>query len=240
MVNSEDRKTISIVKKRFEEFLKSPKDMFRQLLDDTVGRINIIVGERTFYLMTREKFDFFIKYELKKQQLTFKNQLDDCAKHKVESTVPVANKAHLTQAQKSLLQIKSRFELFKSLTDDDVIAIMDDIVVSQYQKGEKVFTVGTTEKDMYFIVRGEVSVFVGPGGDIKVATLKKAQFFGEMAYIMNEPRTATIKATSDIVLLLSFSVNTKVAKGVEGAYMKFYHNINKMLAQKLVMENRKK
>ena len=36
---------------------------------DSVGRANIDIGEKRFYLMTRERFDFFVKYELKKEKL---------------------------------------------------------------------------------------------------------------------------------------------------------------------------
>lgn len=235
---TEETTAIKIVRSSIGDFFKNPKELFKKLLDDATGRINILAGERIFYLMTKEKFDFFIKYELKKQKLSFENKLSDCEES--NSTTPVTNKTHMTQAQQSLLKIKSRFELFNNLTDDDVLAIMSDIIISQYPKGEKVFSVKTTGKDMYFIVRGVVTVFVGPAGDIPVAKLTKAQFFGEMAYIMNEPRTATIKASSDIVLLLSFSVNEKVVAGTEPAYMKFYHNINRMLSHKLVEENKKK
>jgi len=240
MQKPESKKTIAIIKESFDKFLENPKESFRRLLDASVGRINISVGDRVFYLMTREKFDFFIKYELKKQKLSFQNALDNCLKTHTQKEERPINDSHMTQAQKSLLKIKSRFALFNNLSDADVIAIMNDILISQYKNGEKIFTIGTTGKEVFFIVRGTVSVFVGAGGDIEVATLKKTQFFGEMAYIMNEPRTATIKASSNIVLLLSFSINPKIEQGTEIAYMKFYNNINKMLAQKLVAENKKK
>jgi len=241
MQKPESKKTIAIIKENFDKFLTNPKESFRRLLNSSVGRINIAVGDRVFYLMTQEKFDFFIKYELKKQKLSFQNALDNCLKgHTQEEEEKPVNDSHMTQAQKSLLKIKSRFALFDNLSDADVIAIMNNILISKYKNGEKIFTIGTTGKDVFFIVQGTVSVFVGVGGDIEVATLKKTQFFGEMAYIMNEPRTATIKASSDIVLLLSFSINPKIEQGTEIAYMKFYNNINKMLAQKLVAENKKK
>ncbi len=236
--SQEEKKSISIVRATLDTLLQNPKGVVSKLLDHTIGRVNIINKDKIYYLMTQEKFEFFVKYELKRQKISFDEKLAEC--QEANKPKEEINTTHMTQAQLALLKIKNRFELFKNLTDEDVISIMDDIIISQYEKDEKVFSVGTTEKNMYYIVRGEVSVLVGPAGDIDVATLKKGQFFGEMAYVMNEKRTATIKAKSEIVILLSFVVREKMRPNTQEAYMKLFQNINKMLAHKIVMENKKK
>ena len=239
MTKKEEEKTIIVIRKSIVDFLKDPKSIFKELLSSTVGRINISAGQRIFYLMTEKKFDFFIEHALKKQKQFYEKKLLESGNTESSEQKDKVDERY-NPAQRSLLQIKSKFELFSNLSDSDVLYIVDDIVISQYPKDRKVFTVGTTDKHMFFIVRGTVSVFIGPGGDIEVAQLGKTQFFGEMAYIMNEPRTATIKVTSEVALLLSFSVRPKIAKGAEKSFMKFFSNINKILIHKLLAENKKK
>jgi hypothetical protein len=235
---SNPKKTISIIQTNLTKFMQNPKELFQKLMMDSVGRANIDIGEKRFYLMTRERFDFFVKYELKKEKLLFENKLADCQ----ESNPNKQRKFsfdQLTQAQKSLLKIKDRFEMLKNLSDDEILTIMNDIIITQYNKGEKVFTAGTTGKEIYFIVRGAVTVHVGPQNK-QVAVLQQGHFFGEMAYILREPRTATIIAATSPCLLLSFKVNEKNNKrGSEKSFMKFYKNVNNMLAKKIKIDNQK-
>ena len=71
-----------------------------------------------------------------------------------------------------------------------------------FEAGEELFREGDPADGAYIIEEGEVDVLTGPDGRrVKVGTLGKSDLFGEMALIMNETRTATIRATQHLKVL---------------------------------------
>lgn len=58
-------------------------------------------------------------------------------------------------------------------------------------------------ESMFILLKGTVGVIknYGEAGETKVAVLKPGDFFGEMSLFLNEPRTATIVAQEDIIVL---------------------------------------
>jgi membrane protein len=71
-----------------------------------------------------------------------------------------------------------------------------------YAAGETLFAKGDTDSDIYFILSGEVVVFLDdPRGQKKLAQIHSGSFLGEMAYLLSEPRTASARAESDTVVL---------------------------------------
>ena len=70
------------------------------------------------------------------------------------------------------------------------------------RQGEKVFTQGDIADCAYIIERGRVGVLVErDGGEIKIAERGPGDLFGEMAIIDQMPRSASIVALEDCVLL---------------------------------------
>src|SRR5438552_2043871 len=71
-----------------------------------------------------------------------------------------------------------------------------------YQKGEVVVREGEISGSFYVIVKGQVSVDMDDGGVAKrLASLGEGMFFGEMAALMKQPRSATVTALSELELL---------------------------------------
>ena len=72
-----------------------------------------------------------------------------------------------------------------------------------YSKGETVMSKGDTEKDVYFLLEGEVDVLLPSklGADRSAGVLKAGSFIGEMGYLLSEGRTATIRAKTDVFAL---------------------------------------
>jgi CRP-like cAMP-binding protein len=70
--------------------------------------------------------------------------------------------------------------------------------------GELVCVLGEPGETMYFIVSGEVKISLpGPnGGQIVVATLGASNFFGELALIDGQPRSANATSTGPSHLLV--------------------------------------
>lgn len=64
--------------------------------------------------------------------------------------------------------------------------------------GTAIIREGETSDITYFLHSGEVGMYKG---GVKIASLKAGEMFGEMAYLLGEPRTATVKAETDVFII---------------------------------------
>jgi voltage-gated potassium channel len=71
-----------------------------------------------------------------------------------------------------------------------------------FTPGDVVIQAGEPGRHIFFISRGEVEV-IAPDGFTVLRTLSEGEFFGELALLREEPRTATVKAVTycDLYLL---------------------------------------
>lgn len=67
------------------------------------------------------------------------------------------------------------------------------------EKGEVLFQEGEKSKNIYFIYTGEIGIY-RKDEDNAIAILSDGEVFGEMAYLLSEPRSATAKAETESVL----------------------------------------
>ena len=71
-----------------------------------------------------------------------------------------------------------------------------------YRAGERLFEKGDEGDAAYIILEGEVNVLVpANGGEHPVAVLGKAEIFGELAVLCEQPRSTAIAARTDIEVL---------------------------------------
>jgi CRP-like cAMP-binding protein len=71
-----------------------------------------------------------------------------------------------------------------------------------YAEGQELFHQGDVGDAMYVILGGVADVLLEtPGGQIRVAELKKNSFVGDIAILCDVPRTATIKAREPLTTL---------------------------------------
>jgi CRP-like cAMP-binding protein len=71
-----------------------------------------------------------------------------------------------------------------------------------YKAGEIIIKQGTVGDCLYIIQKGKVEVIEETdAADIKVAELKKKDFFGEMALFEKDVRSCTVKALGDVKVL---------------------------------------
>jgi membrane protein len=73
----------------------------------------------------------------------------------------------------------------------------------RYKTGETIFQQGDRGTDIYFIYSGSIGISrTNDGIEHTLATLEEGEVFGEMAYLLNESRTATATANTDSVLIV--------------------------------------
>ncbi len=71
-----------------------------------------------------------------------------------------------------------------------------------YRAGQELFHQGDVGDTAYIIISGEADVLVDtPTGEITVAKLKQNDLVGEIAILINVPRTATVRAESELTTL---------------------------------------
>jgi small-conductance mechanosensitive channel/CRP-like cAMP-binding protein len=94
-------------------------------------------------------------------------------------------------------------DIFEPLTEDERESIANSIVRHVYAPGELIFRKGDPGDSMFIINRGSVEVRLpGSNGNLqRVAVLERGDFFGEMALLTGEPRTADINAMTEVEIL---------------------------------------
>lgn len=105
--------------------------------------------------------------------------------------------------KRSFLQ---RVALFNGISRREFGTLFQALVARQYQVGEVLCREGDVGRALFILESGEVEVSRrGPDGEArKVATLKAGDYFGEMALIDEQPRTATVAATEEVRVYLLY------------------------------------
>ena len=85
---------------------------------------------------------------------------------------------------------------FQSLKMNELDELIGHLRMIRVQKGYEIIKQGDAGDAFYLIASGKVSVWIKKtfNKKLKVADLQTDEFFGEMALISNEPRSATIIA----------------------------------------------
>ncbi len=96
-----------------------------------------------------------------------------------------------------------KIPFFKELTDDDIRNIAGYCSDVVFKKDEILFMEGDPADKFYIVMHGEVEVWKSYGTEDAdmLALHGKGHLFGEMALIDNLPRSATVKARNNVVLL---------------------------------------
>ena len=88
--------------------------------------------------------------------------------------------------------------LFASLSDEDMSAILRRLRVADYDPGDILVTEGEASRSLFVLSRGQAKVFVRSptGRDVLVAFLEEGEFFGELATISGQRRSASVTAAT--------------------------------------------
>ena len=146
----------------------------------------------------------------------------------------------LTQAEQTLLKVRERFNFFQNMNDDEVLSVTSNIGMLRLGKNEILFRQGSDGDQVYFIIRGIVSIQIAKSMTerIEVAKLHAGAVFGEMSPVTKEKRSATVICVDDNTTLLTFRLNNHIDNEKAIAHAKMYQNFTFILADKIVNQNK--
>jgi CRP/FNR family transcriptional regulator, cyclic AMP receptor protein len=119
--------------------------------------------------------------------------------------------------------------LFKDVTDADLEALWPFLTQRKLRKGEILLREGDVGREMFFLRTGEVIISKHVKGRVEqvLARMGPGDFFGEMGLFDRQPRSATIQADTDVVVLELDGDNLEqlVARSPRAASAFFYQMV---------------
>ena len=107
-----------------------------------------------------------------------------------------------TLSARGEILVFSYVPLFSDLTTSEFIAVALLLVRRVAKAGEIIVQEGDPGDSMFIVSTGEVRATIRrDGAELPVATMRDGDFFGEMAVLSGEPRTATVTAVKTTELL---------------------------------------
>jgi small-conductance mechanosensitive channel/CRP-like cAMP-binding protein len=109
---------------------------------------------------------------------------------------PLRTEAHVESAAGLL----SSVDLFAPLSAEARLSLSRAASEHLFGEGEAIVRQGESGASMFVILHGRVRVVLEPSGQ-QVARIEAGGFFGEMSVLTGEPRSASVRAESDVRLL---------------------------------------
>ena len=91
-----------------------------------------------------------------------------------------------------------QISLFHETNENKLVDIYLTMKKEKFKKGEKIFEEGEKGNKLYLVKKGKIKVFKNSKF---IREIKEGNYFGEVALLINEPRSATVIADTDISLL---------------------------------------
>jgi N-acyl-L-homoserine lactone synthetase len=116
----------------------------------------------------------------------------------------IKSQHHELEIQPMVLNLHEIRESFISfVAQQDIFNFMEPYCREYYRAGEAIITKGDMGEDAYFIVDGIVTVILGSAEtNNQTVELSRGEVFGELALLVDVPRTADIVAKSDVALIV--------------------------------------
>lgn len=104
--------------------------------------------------------------------------------------------------ERDILDEIKNTKLFSELTKSELNSLIKSIKIVTYKKGDVVFAENDNSRDLFYISSGTIELYkTSEGKNVSFKKLDKGNFFGEMSFIDNSPRSAHVIASSKTSLI---------------------------------------
>ncbi|MFZ5562408.1 MAG: cyclic nucleotide-binding domain-containing protein, partial [Thermodesulfobacteriota bacterium] len=108
---------------------------------------------------------------------------------------------------RKMIHSLSRVKILQVLPPEEVARLIPHVRMVSFKTGETVFSQGDHASELYFIVSGSAQVLrQAASGPHLIAELGEGETFGEIALVSDQPRTATVRAKTDLTV---YTLNRK-------------------------------
>jgi glutaminase len=135
----------------------------------------------------------------------------------------------------------AEYDLFEGFTAEELVKVSRLLERRVYARDEVIINVGDEANHLFFLARGCVSVLVtlSSGASKRLATFSSGMGFGEMAIIDHAPRSAMIRADTEVECdLLSMAHIAEMGRSNPALKIKLLENLSLGLCRKLRKANR--
>ncbi len=125
-------------------------------------------------------------------------------------------------------------ELTQNLSLEEIEALLPFVEIDEFDEGEMVFHEGDDSRDLYLVIKGTLTILKKMDDHFQqFGTIAEGQFFGEMAHLENEKRSASIKALESVQVLSIHLDKLQQAENQKTIYAKIVTQLAKKVSGNL-------
>jgi len=130
----------------------------------------------------------------------------------------------------------NRISALDGLTEEEAARCLEKSTIIECQRGDRVLKEGGVARNLFVVLDGTVEV---RDGDAVVAVLSAGDVFGEMAFLLERPRSRDVYAATDGVRILSLSEAKLrgMIKSDPAMAAQLLLNISKMLCLRILRDH---
>ncbi|SVC90668.1 uncharacterized protein METZ01_LOCUS343522 [marine metagenome] len=137
-----------------------------------------------------------------------------------------------------MIKLLENLYIFRGLSDDDISRIEAIAELESYSSGDLIFRQNDAADAFFVIQHGTVNIELDEEGDtsgpIAVATLGTGSHFGEMAFLDNQPRSASaIAASYSDILRIGYSAMKEVLESDSALSIHVYKQLARFMCSRL-------
>ncbi len=145
----------------------------------------------------------------------------------------------LRYQERRIAQLENRdtlksLDFFKDFSDDEVEEIIGKSEFISFAKNDHIVKEGDIDQAFYILARGEVQI---EKSNKPLATLQQGDCFGEVGFLSDHKRTASVKANSDVLVLKINSISIDALSA--DAQLSYYKAFTEILIYRLLMTSAK-